>query len=139
MERKMTNRDKAEAYFMRLEGKSFQEIANQFGVSRQNIHRILNGVCERTPRRSLDTVVFPEIRNYMSENRLSFNSFSNLLGISVGAVINGLCGKNDITKNFIDRVLDTTGMTYEQAFKKDGVEACTPTTPASSSASAPVS
>lgn len=139
MERKMTNRDKAEAYFMRLEGKSFQEIADCFGVSWQYIHHLLSGICERKPRRSLDTVVFPGIRNYMRENQLSFAGFSKILGISIKQVICGLCGKNDITKNFIDRVLDTTGMTYEQAFKKEGSEECTPTTTASSSASGPES
>lgn len=116
---KMTNKERAEAYFMRLEGKTFQEIADRFGVSKQNIQRLLNGVCERSPRRDLDTIVYPAIKNYMKENKLSFNSISHLCGINIGPIINGLCGKNDISKRTIDAILDVTEMTYEEAFKKD--------------------
>lgn len=137
MERKMTNKEKAEAYFMRLEGKTFQEIADRFGVSKQNIQQILKGLCERSPRRNVDTVIYPSIQRYMKENNLSFNAFSHLCGINLGPVINGLCGKNGITKRFIDAVLDVTGMTYEEAFKKEAAAQCTPTTTASNSASAP--
>lgn len=137
MERKMTNRDRAEAYYMRLNGKSFQEIADQFGVSRQRIHQILNGACERAPRRNLDTIIYPAIKNYMKENRLSFSGISRLCGINLWPIINGLCGKNDISKHIIDAILDVTGMTYEEAFKKEDGEKCTPTTTESNSASGP--
>ena len=137
MERKMSNRDKADAYFMRLEGKTFQGIADQFGVSKQNIHQILLGVCERPPRRDLETIVYPSIKKFMKENRLSFSGISRLCGINIGPIINGLCGKNDISKRTIDAILDVTGMAYEEAFKKEDTEECTPTTTASSSASAP--
>ena len=122
MKRKMTNRDRAEAYFMRLEGSSFQEIANRFGVSRQCIQQCLNGLCERTPRRNLDTIIYPAIKNYMKENRLSFNGFSHSCGISLGSIVGGLCGKNEISKRVIDAILDVTGMTYEEAFKKEEVK-----------------
>lgn len=134
MDSKMTNRDRAEAYFMRLEGKSFQEIADRFGVSKQNIHRLLNGICERSPRRDLDTIAYPAIKNYMKKNKLSFNGLSNLCGINLGPIINGLCGKNDISKRTIDAILDVSGMTYEEAFKKEDTEKCTHTTTASSNA-----
>ncbi len=122
MERKMNNRDRAEAYFMRLEGSTYQEIADKFGVTKQHVQHILTGVCERSPRRGLDTVVFPSIRNYMEEKELTFAALSRLCGLRVGTIINGLCGITDMTKKTIDVILDATGMTYEQAFYKESKE-----------------
>lgn len=39
----MTNREKADAYFMYLEGSSFQEIADHYGVTKQYIHTMSQG------------------------------------------------------------------------------------------------
>ncbi len=39
----MTREEKIEAFTMRLDGETYQEIADKFGVTRQYIHQILGG------------------------------------------------------------------------------------------------
>lgn len=115
--------DKEEAAKMRENGFSLQEIADRFGVSRQRIGILFRktGRVSKKPT-GLDSVVFPNIRKFLSDNRMSIKRFSNFCQSDYNSVLRGIKGYNDMQKHTIDDILRATGMTYEEAFKEDEKE-----------------
>lgn len=116
----MTIDEKVEAYRMRLNGASLQECADRFGVSRERIRQIIPGVGERSIRQeAYKSCIYPNISNFMYENQYNYHSISKMTGFAQVTVSDYLTGKKDMRKRFIDKILDITDMTYEEAFKKE--------------------
>lgn len=113
----MTNIEKADAYFMYLEGSSFQEIADHYSVTKQYIHTLLT---ERLSRpqgyHRKKNSVYPNLDLYMIENRITIHKFAETVGLSRSALDQILHGSKAPRKGSIDAILKTTGMTYEEAF-----------------------
>ena len=104
---------------MRLEGASLQECANRFGVSREYIRQITPPATAYARKRSsYETCVYPNLAQWLYENRYSYNAFAKLCATSYAIVFRALTGECDFRKALIDKILDATGMTYEEAFKK---------------------
>ena len=120
MNRKMTNKEKADAYFMRLNGMSLREIADKFGVTYQCIAQILPATSPafRHPTNA-DKCIYPAIREYMQKNRMTYNRLAALCGITPMTIYRSLNKEVNPTKKTIDRVLEVTQMTYEEAFKNE--------------------
>lgn len=116
----MTVEQKVEAYRMRLEGATLRECAEKFGVSREYIRQITPPV-ETHPRRrrAYDSCIYPNIKEWMYQNRYSYYAFSKILDCSPASVYNVLMGKSSPNKKLIDKILDATGMSYEEAFKTE--------------------
>ena len=119
----MTNRDRAEAYYMRLNGSSLQEIADQFGVSKQLIAQFLPYSRHVTCHpHNLEACIFPEIRNFLETERMTYNRFAVLCGMGTQNIYNALTGKANPSKSTIDRILEVTGLPYEVAFRQEEKE-----------------
>ena len=121
MERKLSNKDKAEAYYMRLEGHTLQEIADQFGVTKQAVSQFLpNGLnkYENCAKRC----IYPAISRWMIKNKMSYLSLYESTGINTGTLRVALSGKSSPTKFTIDGILKVTGLTYEEAFSTEETE-----------------
>ena len=117
MKQKMTDRDKADAYFMRLNGFSLQEIADQFGVSKQYIAQMFPASGRAAQHmRNPERCIYPSIRKYMKQNRMTYSRLAALCGCSPTSLYRNLTGEAEITKRTIDKLLEVTQMTYEQAF-----------------------
>lgn len=113
----MTKEQKLEACSMRFDGVSLQEIADHFGVSKGRIHQITPRISTRSVRSYYnETFIYPNISRWMRENRISANNFSKMIGVSQMTVSNNLRGKTPPSKKTIDKILEVTGMTYEEAF-----------------------
>ena len=112
----MTNEQKAEAYLMILNGASYEDAAQKFGVTKQRLHQLLPGVGSST-RQSNDWI-YPNIKRWMKDNRLLAQNFAKLLGCGSATVGKYLSGKAQPNKQTIDKILEVTGMTYEEAFKR---------------------
>lgn len=111
----MTKEQKLEACSMRFDGVSIQEIADHFGVTREYIRQItptINTLAVR--RKKLDSYIYPNISRWMKENRVCASKLAKTIGISPVTVSNMLSGRVNTTKSTIDKVLEVTGMTYEQ-------------------------
>lgn len=116
----MTVEQKVEAYRMRLEGATLKECAEKFGVSREYIRQITPPVEIHPRRRSIyDSCIYPNIKEWMYQNEYSYYAFSKLLGCTPASVYNVLMGKSSPNKKLIDKILDATGMSYEEAFKTE--------------------
>lgn len=119
----MTNEEKVKAYAMRLDGATLQEVADALGVSREYIRQITPPVETHGRRRSsYDGCIFPNIANWLYDNRYSYNRFAKLVASNSMSVYRALVGQTDMPKKLIDKILDATGMTYEEAFAKDNRE-----------------
>ena len=136
MERKMSIDDRVDAYRMRLEGASLQDVADRFGVSKQLIAQTLP-LNQKAFSKAKNTkeCIYPAIREYMEKNRCTYSRLAILCGMNYQSLYRGLTGKNELLKKNIDKLLDALEMTYEEAFCKEATEECTHTTTASSNAS----
>lgn len=121
---KMTNRERAEAYFLRLEGVPVNEIANRYGVSASRIYQILPIVYDRAGDYARKCV-YPNIAAWLVRNRVSYSAFSKMIGFCYASAQGWLTGKRIPDKKAIDAVLKVTGLTYEEAFKEgDACQEC---------------
>lgn len=116
----MTNEQKVEAYRMRLEGATLQECADRFGVTRECIRKITPPVeTHKRGRPAYKSCIYPNLRALLSENRYGYSDFAKLCVASEQAIFNALTGKVNPRKSTIDKILDATGMTYEEAFRRE--------------------
>ena len=114
----MTVDEKVEAYRMRLNGASLKECADKFGVTSEYIRQITPPVETHARRRSsYDTCIYPNLSKWLYENRYSYNRFAKLLSVTPASVFNALTGKVEPSKKLLDKILDATEMSYEEAFK----------------------
>lgn len=111
----MTREEKIEAYAMRLDGHTLQEIGDKFGVTREYI-RLIVGI--RGNVRPPKNCVYPAIGKWFSEHGASLHGFAKEYGVCLTTINNVLTGKTDPSKKTIDKILTATGMTYEEAFRQ---------------------
>lgn len=116
---KMTNREKAEAYFMSLEGASLQEIGERFGVSIPDAAKMIPGYKPKRSIKNIEKCIYPAIQEFMVKNGLPYSRMANLCGCTHSALYLVLTGKRSPAKTTIDKVLKFTGMTYEEAFRTE--------------------
>ena len=117
---KMTNKDRADAYLMRLEGASLQEVADRFGVSKQCISQMLP-TQERSYQKPRDVkmCVYPAIREFMDRNRCTYSRLAAMTGIGKNKLRRGLIGETEMTMSTINKILDVIEIPYEDAFRKE--------------------
>lgn len=119
----MTNEQKAEAYLMRLNGASLQEIAEKFGTTKQNVALFLPGGHCKVRSKTYEDCIYPNIAWWLYEHRISYSRFSIMCGCSNDRIYRGLNGKVELRKSTIDKILEVTGMNYETAFSMERQEA----------------
>lgn len=97
----------------RKQGKSFQQIADAHGVTKQAIQSAIRKYGNRNVKST--TVIFPGLRRWMTDNRIYVKDLENLTGYSLRYGLH--TGKLSNTK--VNAIMEATGLTYEQAFGKD--------------------
>lgn len=116
----MTRDQKIEAFTMRIDGYSYQEIANKMGVSRQAVQDYLQRSISYNLRkvRFCGNCVYPNILKYMQDHKMNLSDFANAVEMNYANLSRVLKGKNT-SKTSIDKILKVTGMTYEEAFWRE--------------------
>lgn len=109
---------------MRKNGMTHQEIADEFGLSRQRVHQLIGNrsrghfwyVTE-------DRCKYEGLRNWMNENEVGVTELTRRIYHNAHpnnqANISYKLRGNQATIEFIERILDVTGLTYEEAFRKE--------------------
>lgn len=113
----MTKEQILDACAMRLDGHALQEIADKYGVTKQRIMMLVPKT--GGGRKLYGDSVYPQIKAWLSENRMSNKRLGVMLGVSNTTLSRWLMGGDTIPKAKIDKILSLTGLTYEQAFKKE--------------------
>ena len=113
----MTIDQKVDAYRMRREGATLQSIADTFGVSKEWIRQILPGEGKSWSNDAvLSRCAYPAIARWLFDNRLTYSEFGGLIGFSQATISRWMNGVNKLNKPAIDKILEVTSLTYEQAF-----------------------
>jgi transcriptional regulator with XRE-family HTH domain len=121
--RRIRMNKKEQMLAMRNGGALYREIASVFGVSRQYVSLICG---KSNPRRFIpigDNCVFPNLRKWMNRNRVSRGELLRRTGLEMHtnnySRFNSIMrGEIQPRKDYIDRMLKVTGMSYEELFRQ---------------------
>ena len=110
---------------LREQGKTYKEIAEILGISRQAVAQSLG---KFQPARHLHITEkqckYKGVRRWMNENKMTYREMTRRLGYKpnaeqVARVRNRLNGRTIIDKDCIDKILELTGMDYATAFSEE--------------------
>lgn len=114
----MTKEQKIEAFTMRLDGYTLEEIGNCFGITKEAVRSMFSRITTESGIVKKQ-YVYPNIAKWMIENNLNQSYFAKKLECSQNAVSSWLIGRRNPSYRFISIVLKETGMTFEEAFKRE--------------------
>lgn len=110
---------------LRRRGHTNKMIAEQFGVSCQRVNQIL---AERSEGRfrgwSEERCVHDGMRNWLNTNKISCSELGRILyghnldGYSRESLARTLRGKKEFKLSTINKLIDVSGMTFEQLFRE---------------------
>lgn len=116
----LTIDQKVEMYRMRLEGETYQAIADRFGVSRQYVHQLFGQKYKDV------NVQYAGLRKWMNESNYSVAKFARESGCadnhSYVTIISYLQGNPHMDIDSIRKILRFTGLTFEEAFGEEEQE-----------------
>lgn len=119
----MTENQKT-ALKLRAQDMTMEEIANEMGCTSQYVQQLLHSaVTSRFRNRAWyrHEIIYPNIDRFVKENDLTLSAFARECGYGTSVPIrNCIVLGHAPKKDVIDAILKVTGMTYEEAFKKDG-------------------
>lgn len=107
---------------MRLDGYTYQEIADKYGISRQCVQQSIanfTGKERAVKKSSLDKCIYPNLKKYMIGNNISMIKLSKICGLSeasTGAIREKLLGKRDFKISEIKAILKESGQMFEYLF-----------------------
>ena len=117
----MTREEKIDAFTMRLDGYTLQEIGDKYGVSRERIRQMFAQVTTESGI-SRKNYIYPNIADWMVENNVTQSLFCRELGCCKSTISGYLTGRISPSFEFINKVLEITKMPYEVAFSKERLE-----------------
>lgn len=113
----MTKEEKIQAYSMRLDGYAYKEIADKIGCSITDIPReVLNMSYRPMSEKISELCVFKGLSNYIRENNSSTSKIAEYVGLSNPNTYLKLVGKRGFRIDEVRKVLELTGMTFEECF-----------------------
>lgn len=119
----MTNEQILEMVSMRLNGASVKEIKEKTGASDKDIKdyipRALAYSRNANIDRAIQKIVYPALRDWMVAHGYTMAYVAKLIGVAPATFSKTSYGGNVMKEN-IDKILTVTGLTYEQAFKREG-------------------
>jgi hypothetical protein len=114
----ITSEQKVEMFKMRLEGKSYDYIGRQYGISKQGVSQILLWAICGTAK-ILKGCVYPAISEWCQTNNKPIHQLAIECGLDSHTFYLKLRGKSNFKQDEIEKVLSITGLPYEEAFKKE--------------------
>ena len=63
-----------------------------------------------------DRCVYPAIAQWLYEHRCTYAKLAEMIGAPDASVSRWMNGRHKLSKPTIDKILEVTGLTYEQAF-----------------------
>jgi transcriptional regulator with XRE-family HTH domain len=116
-----------QAIALRKKGMTYQEIADSMGVSKAYVAVLL----DKTVKTSnfhiwpIELSPYPVLTQWMNDNQMTRQELAEKLGYSPSTsscyIITKIMKTDKFTKKEIDKLLELTGMTYEELFKKQPV------------------
>ena len=118
----LTNEQKRIAKEMLDNGSTYKEVGERFGVSRQRIHALFPSSSKRARHQKWEfCYIYPNVNKFMKENKISLMEFHRQTGVHYNQLHKIFYGEMNPRKATIDKLLNYTGMTYEEFFYKEVV------------------
>lgn len=113
-----------EMFSMYFDGFSLNQIAEKFSVSRQFVEQSID-IRYWKNNQNIDTVIFPNIRDWMKQNHYTMRQFGIEFGYSskkttAAGISNLLRGKVEMRASDILKIRNITNLPLEEIVKKDG-------------------
>ena len=113
--------DKAEMIELRKQGLKYNEIAEICGVSKQYVSIVCSCSNPSHFRPIGDECIYPNLAAWMNRNKVSRRELLRRMGLTTHArnynrVASYLRGDAQPRKQYIDKMLEVTGLTYEEMF-----------------------
>lgn len=116
----MTREEKINAFTMRLDGHTYQEIGDKYGLSKERIHQILTWSI--SGRRKGEKHIYRNIDAWMREGRISQRQIADAIGASPSAVSAVFSGKCRPGFALITYLCDAMGQPPSYVFAKGGYD-----------------
>lgn len=111
-----------EMFKMRLDGATYQTIADKYGITKQRVEQILGRT--RVKQAKLDYVVYSGLREWMSMYNMRMANLEEMLqqnGCCSGRCKDKLTGKTQFKLNEIKVIISASGLTFEELFMKENI------------------
>ena len=118
----MTRAEKIDAFTMRLDGYTLQEIGDKYGLTRERIRQMFAAVTTESGI-SRKNYIYPNISDWMIDNNVIQYDLCKKLGCAQNTISYYLTGRKNPSFAFINLMLELTKMPYEVAFSKERLEA----------------
>lgn len=112
----MTREQKIEAFSMRLDGATYEEIGRKFGVSRQCIEQMIHCKSRKT---GADKCIYKGLSDYMADSGTDLLELSKVIGSrckSTRVITQRITGERKFNIEEIKAILALTNMTFEECF-----------------------
>lgn len=118
------NERKYETYRKERElGMTYEEIARKHGVTKQYIHQVVaagGGKGMRVVREK--DCIYPAWRRWMNEHMMTKSALLRQMGMypageNIRKLSGYMVGRGTVRKDYIDKLLQVTGMRYEDLFR----------------------
>ena len=117
----MTREEKIDAFTMRLDGYTLQEIGDKYGLTRERIRQMFASITTESGI-SRKNYIYPNISDWMIDNNVNQHDLCKKSGCSQSVISSYLTGRTSPSFAFINLVLELTKMPYEVAFSKERLE-----------------
>lgn len=106
---------------LRAQGLKYKEIGERLGVSAQYVAVVCGKGDQAYYRPVGDECVYPNLRKWMNKNKVSRREFLRRMGLTAHTgnyerLTSYLRGETEPRKAYIDKMLEVTGLTYEELF-----------------------
>lgn len=111
---------------MRLDGCTFQAIADEFGVTRQYVQQTIadaTGKVRAVRKSPLDSCIYPNLKKWMIDNGISLIRLSIMCGsckTRSDVIKKKITGESDFKISEIKEILKESGETFEYMFSIEG-------------------
>jgi transcriptional regulator with XRE-family HTH domain len=108
----------------RDKGLTYREIALKYGVSYQNVAQACSThQLARFRYHRADSIIYPNLLKWLNDNKINTSELLRRLGLETTAsnyerLCKILSGKLQPRKPLIDKLIEITGLTYENLFKE---------------------
>ena len=115
----MTDKQKVEALQMLLNGATYAEVGRKYMLSTETIRKMFINILDRgTKSHSRVECIYQGLGDWCEKNGYTAHSLGKKLGVGNGVMHKAFREKGYLRKDNIDKILELTGMTYEECFAK---------------------
>lgn len=115
----MTDKQKVEALQMLLNGATYAEVGRKYMLSTETIRKMFANILDGGTRRySRVECIYQGLGEWCKKNGYTAHSLGKKLGVGNGVMNKAFREEGCLRKDNIDKILELTGMTYEECFAK---------------------